>query len=68
MRKRTMGPDQPFQREDENCEGEDLKCALALGVPAVVVLIVTLSIYLICRYVVSSCMVKRETATYVKLI
>ena len=46
-----MGTDQPFQREDENCEGEDLKCALALGVPAVVVLLVTLSIYLICRYV-----------------
>lgn len=32
-------------------KGEDLKCALALGVPAVVVLLVTLSIYLICRYV-----------------
>ena len=37
------------KRETKPCDGEDLKCALVLGVPAIVVLIFTLTIYLLCR-------------------
>merc|ERR1711924_418191 len=35
--------------ETKPCSGEDLKCALMLGVPAIIALIVILSIIFVCR-------------------
>ena len=37
------------ERQSRVCEAKELRCALSMGIPAVVGLIVTLVIYTICR-------------------
>ena len=41
----------PLERETRSCSGEDLKCALMLGVPGIIALIIILSIIFVCRSV-----------------
>merc|ERR1712176_656957 len=38
-----------IERETRSCSGEDLKCALMLGVPGIIALIIILSIIFVCR-------------------